>query len=78
VDTFFCPAAMVTVPNTPGWAAGTAVEFYVHGLSVGQEHVPYGEWAKISDGAVSADGTTISTAAGGGLPVLSAFGIKKK
>jgi hypothetical protein len=78
VDTFFCPSAMVTVPNTPGWAAGTAVEFYVHGLSVGQEHVPYGEWAKISDGAVSADGKTISTAAGGGLPVLSAFGVKKK
>jgi hypothetical protein len=78
VETFFCPAAMVTVPNTPGWASGTAVEFYVHGLSVGQEHVPYGEWAKISDGVVSADGKSISTAAGGGLPVLSAFGIKKK
>ncbi len=78
VDTFFCPAATVTVPNTPGWAAGTAVEFYVHGLSVGQEHVAYGAWAKISDGAVSADGKTISTAAGGGLPVLSAFGVKKK
>lgn len=78
VDTFFCPSAMVTVPNTLGWAAGAAVEFYVHGLSVGQEHVAYGEWAKISEGAVSADGMTISTSAGGGLPVLSAFGIKQK
>lgn len=78
VDTFFCPAAIVTIPNTLGWTAGTAVEFYVHGLSVGQEHAAYGEWAKISDGAVSADGMSISTSAGGGLPVLSAFGVKKK
>jgi hypothetical protein len=78
VDTFFCPAAKVTVPNTLGWAAGTAVEFYVHGLSVGQEHVTYAEWAKISEGAVSADGKSISTLEGGGLPVLSAFGVKKK
>lgn len=78
VDTFFCPSAKVTVANTAGWAAGTAVEFYVHGLSVGQEHVPYGEWAKVSDGEVSADGKSISTSAGGGLPVLSAFGVKKK
>jgi hypothetical protein len=78
VDTFFCPAAMVTVPNTPKWAAGTAVEFFVHGLSVGQEHATYGEWTKISDGAVSADGMTISTATNGGLPVLSAFGVRQK
>jgi hypothetical protein len=78
VDTFFCPPAKVTVPNTPKWAAGTAVEFFVHGLSVGQEHAVYGEWSKISDGEVSADGMTISTSDSGGFPVWSAFGVRMK
>lgn len=78
IDSFFCPPAQVTVNNSPKWAAGTAVEFFVLGLSIGEEFAPYGEWAKVSDGVVSADGMTISTSAEGGLPVLSAFGIRKK
>jgi hypothetical protein len=78
VETTFCPPAAVTVPNTPAWPAGTAVEFYVHGVDVSEDYAPYGGWAKVSDGAVSADGKTVSTAAAGGLPVLSAFGVRKK
>lgn len=78
IDSFFCPPAQVTVDNSLNWAANTAVEFYVLGLSVGEEFAPYGEWSKVSEGAVSADGMTISTAAEGGLPVLSAFGIRVK
>jgi len=68
----------VTVPNDPMWAAGTDVEFYIHSVDVGQDWAPYAGWAKVSDGKVSADGKTISTAAGQGLPVLEVFGIQKK
>ncbi len=60
------------------WPAGTAVEFYIHSVSVDQEWAPYAGWAKVSDGAVSADGKTIATADGQGLPVLEVFGIQKK
>jgi hypothetical protein len=77
LETTFCPAASVEVPNSLGWAAGAAVEFWVHGLDISESWAPYGGWAKVSDGAVSADGTTIRTAAGQGLPVLSTFGIRK-
>lgn len=78
IDSFFCPPAQVSVANSLGWAPGTAVEFFALGLDVGEEYLPYGEWAKASDGAVSADGLKIETAASGGLPVLTAFGIRKK
>jgi len=77
-ETTFCPAATVTVPNSPMWPAGTDVEFYIHSVDVGQEWAPYAGWAKVSDGKVSADGKTISTAAGQGFPILETFGIQKK
>jgi hypothetical protein len=78
VDTVFCPAVGVTVPNSTGLAANTAVEFFIHGVGVEEYYVPYAGWMKISDGAVSADGKTISTAPGGGLPILTVFGIRTK
>lgn len=78
VDTIFCPAVGVTVPNTIKLAANTEVEFFIHGVGVEEYYVPYAGWAKISDGAVSADGKTISTAPGGGLPILTVFGIRTK
>lgn len=78
VETFFCPAAELVVPNTPGWPADTEVEVFVHGVDTSERFVPYGGWAKVSDGRVSADGATVATSPGGGLPVLSAFGIRKK
>jgi hypothetical protein len=78
VDTIFCPAVGVTVPNSAGLAANTAVEFFIHGVGVEEYYVPYAGWTKISDGAVSADGKTISTAPGGGLPILTVFGIRTK
>ena len=58
------------------WAAGAAVEFYIHGLDVGQEWAPYAGWAKVSDGKVSDDGTEVVTADGQGIPVLSTFGVR--
>jgi len=78
IDTLLCPAAKVTVPNSLGWPAGTAVEFYLHGIDISQDWAPYAGWAKVSDGEVSADGKGISTSDGGGLPILSVFGVRKK
>ena len=78
VDTHICPHAKLSVPNTAGWAAGTAVEFYMHGVSVVEEWAPYGGWAKISEGKVDADGKTISTNDGEGVPLLTVFGVRKK
>jgi hypothetical protein len=78
LETRFCPAAHVSVPNSLNWPAGTNVEFFIHGLEISQEYALYGGWGKVSDGAVSADGKTVETAADGGLPILSNFGIRKK
>ncbi|MCC6899557.1 MAG: hypothetical protein IT377_11315 [Polyangiaceae bacterium] len=78
IDTHFCPHATLSVPNTAGWPAGTEVEFWLHGVSVGQEWAPYGGWAKASGGKVSADGKSVVTSDGEGIAVLGVFGIKKK
>jgi hypothetical protein len=78
LETHFCPAAQVTVQNDAGWAAGADVEFWAHGVDIFEYTAPYGGWAKISDGKVSADGATISTAADQGMLVLTTFGVKLK
>ncbi len=78
METEFCPAATLHAPNTLGWAAGAAVELFIHGLEVGQEWAPYGGWAKVSDATVSADGKEIVTAEGQGIPLLSTFGFRLK
>lgn len=75
--TTFCPSATVTVPNDAGWPANAAVEFYIQGGDVEQQWAPFGGWAKISDGQVSADATTVSTTPGEGFPFLDAlFGVR--
>jgi hypothetical protein len=78
VETTICPAAELSVPNSEAWPANTQVEFFVHGVSIEEEWAPYAGWAKISDGAVSADGVSIVTAQGQGVPLLSVFGIRRK
>lgn len=78
VDTHFCPNAKLTVPNSPGWVAGTEVEFWVHGVNTEEDWAPYGGWGKVSAGTVSSDGNSIETADGEGIPLLSVFGIRKK
>jgi hypothetical protein len=78
VDTVICPAARMGVANSAGWAAATAVEFFVHGVSIEERWAPYGGWAKVSDGAVSSDGARITTAESGGIPVLGVIGIRRK
>ena len=68
---------MLSVPNTTGWAAGTEVEFWIHGVSVKEEWAPYGGWGKVSDGKVSSDGSRVETNEGDGIPILSVIGIRK-
>jgi hypothetical protein len=71
-----CPAAALSVPNSPAWPAGSRVEVFLHGVDVGEEWAPYAGWARVSGGAVSADGKTIMTDPDGGLPALSVIGIR--
>jgi hypothetical protein len=74
--TVMCPAAALSVPNSPGWKAGARVELFLHGIDVAEEWAPYGGWAKVSGGSVSDDGKTIATDPDGGLPALSVVGIR--
>lgn len=78
LETVFCPAVTVHVPNTPMWAAGTEVELLIQGLDILQHWAPYTQWQKVSDGVVSADGKEIVTSDGQGLPLLSTFGVRLK
>jgi hypothetical protein len=78
VDTLFCPPARLSVPNSAGWPAGTEVEIFVHGVALEEEWAPYGGWGKVSGGAVSADGKAVVTHEAEGVPLLGAFGFRKK
>jgi hypothetical protein len=78
VESHFCPAAKLSVPNSAGWPAGTEVEFFAHGVFPLSDWVPYGGWAKVSGGAVSSDGNSVVTHDGEGVPFLTVFGIRKK
>ena len=87
-ETTFCPPAKVSVAlphataaagNDLGWAPGTAVEFWVTTTDPGQTYAPYAGWAKMSDGVVSADGSTATTLDGAleGFVFLESFAIRK-
>jgi hypothetical protein len=75
-ETTICPSARLSVPNTEGWPAGTRLEFLLHGTSIEQKFAPYGGWQVVSTGSVSADGSSLDTAGGEGLPALSAVAIR--
>lgn len=76
VDTLLCPPAMLTVENYADLDPGTEVEFWGQEVSIEEWFGGYGEWVKLDDGVVSADGATISTT--NGLPVLLTVAIKAK
>jgi hypothetical protein len=76
ISTMICPPAKMTVPNSAGWTANAAVEFLLQGTSVFQEWAVLGEWTKISDGVVSADGLTVSTLDGQGIPEIGTIGVR--
>lgn len=79
-ETAICPSAKVTVPNSQDWPAQAAVEFWIMTTDTTQKYAPYGGWAKMSDGAVSADGKTVSTndGAGQGFVLIENFAIRLK
>jgi hypothetical protein len=77
VETALCPPAELSVPNAPGWPAGTEVDFVLHGTNVSEKWAPYAGWARVSGGAVSDDGAVITTHAGEGLPVLGLLGVRR-
>jgi hypothetical protein len=84
-ETPVCPPAKVTValphvqmtPNDLGWTAGEMVEFWIMTTDTGQTYAPYAGWAKMSDGVVSADASSVSTVDGGGFIYLESFAIRK-
>lgn len=76
VETHLCPPARLSVPNDAGWPAGAAVEVLVHGAGIEESWAPYGGWGKVSDAVVTADGARIETTSGGGLPLLTAIGLR--
>jgi hypothetical protein len=77
-DTLFCPPAKLTLDNYAGLAANAEVEFFVQEVNVGEHFGAYGTWNKVSEGTVSADGQTVSTNDGEGMPVLLAVAVRLK
>lgn len=76
-DTTFCPPAALSIENTEGWAPGSVVEVWLHGVDITEEWAPYGGFAKVSDARVSEDGARIETTEPG-LPMLGVLGFKLK
>lgn len=78
IDSMFCPPATLTLPNGPGWDPGTEVEVFLHGTRIQEEWAPYGGWAKVSDAIVTADGSSVVTVEGSGLPILGVIGLRRR
>jgi hypothetical protein len=76
-ETLFCPPVQASIANTAAWPAGAAVDFYALGIDVTSFFAPYGGWAVISTGHVSADGSTVTTDPGAGLWVLTSLGVRQ-
>lgn len=76
--TLLCPAMHVTLPNTAGLPPDAAVEIFAQGIEISEHWAPFAGWAKVSDGHVSADGTTISTDEGSGIPLIATLGVRVK
>jgi len=76
------PGFDVAIPNRTGLAAGTAVDLFVLGglecsLFDGTA-VPEATWAKFGEGTVSADGSTIESTPGSGLPCFTWLAYRAK
>jgi hypothetical protein len=78
MPTAICPAAKLTIPNDPSWAANAEVEFLLYGTRTFQHWTTYGIWEVLSEGTVSADGNTVSTNDGEGIPDLGLLGVRLK
>jgi hypothetical protein len=76
--TELAPGVGVTVANHAKLAAGTAVEFFVQGTDLDDKYGPFAGFAKLAEGHVSADGTTIQTDDGQSIPQLTWLGVRSK
>ena len=72
------PGAAVTVANTAKLPAGAAVELFVQLTDLQEKSGPFGGFTKVADGHVSADGATIKTDDGQGVPEISWLGVRLK
>ena len=77
VGAVVCPPATLELPNTPGYPAGSEVELLIHGADVEEEWAPYGLWRVVATGRVDDAGERIATI-DGGLPVISAVGVRAR
>ncbi len=78
INTVICPAPRLMFDNTEGWAAGAGVEFFYNGYNTFDHWAVYGGWTKVAEGKVSADGKTVSTKDGNGIPELGLLGVRLK
>jgi hypothetical protein len=76
VATTFCPPASLRVPNLLGWEAGAPIELWMNGIEFEQRFAPYGGWAILGEGFVSADEATVEFS--GLLPALATVGLRLK
>ena len=79
LNTRLSPPAGLALPNTSGWAPGTAVDVYLNGTDTTTKTpvAPFGAWGLLGTGAVSGDGQSIVLAAAqGGLPEIAMVGVK--
>jgi hypothetical protein len=78
LGTHVCPGVTMTWDNVTSLAAGAEVDIYENGAKTFNHYAPYGKWAKVSEGVVDSDGTTITTKDGMGIESLGTFGIVPK
>jgi hypothetical protein len=76
------PGYPLHIPNATGIDAGAKVEFFVLGglecYLLDGSPVTEAEWAKFGEGTVSADGATIDSDPGAGLPCFTWLGYRTK
>jgi hypothetical protein len=72
------PPAKVTLANTAQLPAGAAVELFIQGTELDDKYGTFGRFTRIADGHVSADGATIATDQGQGIPQITWLGVRLK
>jgi hypothetical protein len=77
LDTEFCPAVTLELPNREGWEPGTELEFLLHGLDLTERFAPYGGWAVIGSGAVDESGERLVMLEGG-MRTLGSVGVRRR